>query len=68
MDRKNSRDIDNLTFRALAAEARKRVPTKLVDVCVALSKATDCILEAGAPINHRIAHRMGVEIKGYLCG
>ncbi|KAG8422554.1 hypothetical protein J3459_010293 [Metarhizium acridum] len=64
---KDSRKIDNSTFRALAADARKRLPIKLVTVCTVLAKATEIMLAARTPINHKISHRMGKEIQRYLC-
>ena len=67
MSRKDSHKIDNSTFRALAAEARRRLPTRLVDVCMALSKVTETMLADGTPISYKIANRMGEEIKTYLC-
>ena len=51
ISRKNFHKVDNLTFKALAAEARKHIPKKLVNACGVLFKFTETILESGSLID-----------------
>lgn len=47
--RKDTNKVDNPTFKRLAAEARGRVPSKLVEVCAALSRRAESVARARVP-------------------
>lgn len=66
VNRKDSHNVDISNFRALAVDAHKRIPKKLLDVCMIMSQVTEIMVAAGTPIDYGIADRMGKEIEKYL--
>ena len=65
-NRKDSHKLDISPFRALADDACKHIPKKLVDVCVIMLHVTETMVAVGTPVNHEIHNRVEEEIERYL--